>query len=880
MKTPDTKSIIARANLAITPGHRGMPVAGRLRADYRGANDNIFVDNSYVALPHTRLDLNGSLGKQLNIELTSRDLNDLFAALPPESKPPVNLNGGQANLTAIVAGGLTSPHLTGHLAVTQFAVQGRQFNGLAADLAASRSGAAIRNGTLNRGAMQAQVAGSVGLRNWSPAADQSLAADATIRNGDLADIMAMAGQPTEGYAAPLTADLNVTGTVGDPHGAASVQASKGTIAGEPFDEAVVRVNLTDQLATIPTAYIVSGPARVNLTAEFQHPRDSFSSGRIHASVHSNQVNLAQLQMLQKWQPNTAGQIQINADVTGNLSPVRTGGAEQNEFLLSALNADASAQGLQFEGQRYGDMTASARTKGQTVTYNVVSDFAGSNIRVNGNTQLARGYPTTADANINHLPIERLLVLARRTDIPARGSLTSTAHFTGTMDKPDVNADFDLSNAVLYDEPLDRVRARVNYRENAIDVPQFQVLAGPSRIDLVARYDHPPGKFESGHLQFRVESSKLDLHRIRNVQKMRPGLGGTLQLTASGAGQVRASEPKILFSSLKANLAANGISAQGKNLGDATLTADTASSGQLTFALDSNLAGSSISGRGNAQLAGDYPINAKLTFKNIAWNRLQTLVGSNTGEPPEFDAETDGQITVNGPVLALDRLRGSLELTRLKVHTIPGPGEKTITIQNEGPIAANLDRGIVNILSAHITGPQTDIQTSGNLGLQKQTLNLTLNAKANLAPLQNFSRQIYAAGDIVLATTARGTFTKPIINGQLQLRNASLNYADLPNGISNANGVVIFNGNTASIRNLTAESGGGKVTANGYVGYANNNLRYGLRADAGQVRVRTPQGATVVISANINLTGNGDHSVLGGNATINKISFNPHSDFGS
>ena len=55
-----------------------------------------------------------------------------------------------------------------------------------------------------------------------------------------------------------------------------------------------------------------------------------------------------------------------------------------------------------------------------------------------------------------------------------------------------------------------------------------------------------------------------------------------------------------------------------------------------------------------------------------------------------------------------------------------------------------------------------------------------------------------------------------MNGRLDLQNASFNYASAPNGISNANGSVFFNGNTATLQNITGESGGGKVRLTGFV----------------------------------------------------------------
>ena len=75
-------------------------------------------------------------------------------------------------------------------------------------------------------------------------------------------------------------------------------------------------------------------------------------------------------------------------------------------------------------------------------------------------------------------------------------------------------------------------------------------------------------------------------------------------------------------------AAKGIAAQGKNLGDLTLTAHTQNN-RLEFALDSNLAGSSVHGTGNATLSGDYTLAAKLTFDKLAWSRLQPLLGGDS-----------------------------------------------------------------------------------------------------------------------------------------------------------------------------------------------------------------------------------------------------------
>src|SRR5262249_33119356 len=320
---------------------------------------------------------------------------------------------------------------------------------------------------------------------------------------------------------------------------------------------------------------------------------------------------------------------------------------EREFAPVAVSADISARGLRFKGQDYGALTATARTRQHTVHYDLTSNFAGSSIRANGDTDLTRDYPTRADATIGNLAIERVLALADGAPIPAKGSLSASMHFMGTVKNPEGNAELDLTNAVLYDEPIERVHARVEYLARSVDVSQFEAAAGPARLNLTAQYDHPAGDLKAGNLQFRVKGNGIDLARVRNVQMRRPGLAGALELEANGAAAVQPAGQRILIRDLNANLAVKGVAAQGKNLGDLALAAQT-SGRSLNFSLDSNLAEASIHGRGSAELGGDYPLNANVTFNNVTWARFEPLLGPATGEAAGFDAAVDGEAMVSGP----------------------------------------------------------------------------------------------------------------------------------------------------------------------------------------------------------------------------------------
>ena len=438
--------------------------------------------------------------------------------------------------------------------------------------------------------------------------------------------------------------------------------------------------------------------------------------------------------------------------------------------------------------------------------------------------------TTADANISGLPIERTLGIAHRTDIPAQGTLTATAHFTGTIDHPEGTLDATVDRGVFYDEPIDRVHASISYLATSIELSQLEIRAGASVLQASARYDHAANDPGSGNAQFRVSKGQIDLSRLRNLQKMRPGISGAVQFTANGSGAVRDASPRFLARDLNLNLAAKGLAADGKSLGDLTLTADTSGS-QVHFALDSNLANASIQGRGDGQLGGDYPVQAQVTFHNVSWKGLQPLLGPADPQWENFDAATEGQIAINGPLLRTNELRSRLQLDKVQLTAAAqGKGNQPVTIDNQGPVVLSLDRGVVKIESLKLSGPQTDLQAQGPGRWTPARWRRPSALTPTSSLLRRFRRDIVSSGAIVADARVRGTFDKPLVNGKLDLQNVSFNVADVPTGMANASGTVQFNGNSATVRNLSGEVGGGKLTLSGFVTYA-DVIRFGLRANA-------------------------------------------------
>jgi len=868
----NTSALVAKASLGIAPGRRGVPVSGKLNVDYNGRADTILLGQSYLQLPHTRVDLSGSLGQQIQARVVSHDLDDFK---PVAGNLPVTLNGGVATVNATVTGKLSAPRVAAHAEVTQFAVEGRAFDRFAADVTAAANGAAATNAVLTRGTLAANFSGSVGLKNWKPENYEPLKVDATVRNADVADVMAFAGQTSPPATGTLTMDAHVAGTVGSPTGNADLSVVNGTIDGERFDSLTTRAVMTPQAIDVPSLALVAGPSRVDATAHYDHPVNDLSRGAVRAHVTSNQVQLAQFQSLVKDRPGLRGILSLNGDFAGNVVPTKTG----TDVQVANLNTNLAVRGLQMEGKNLGDLTATATSAGNDVNYNVTSDFAGSTIHVTGRSALTGAHETTANADIRNLPIDQVLRVAGQRDLPVTGTLSTTAQVSGTLDHPRAIATVTIVKGSAYNEPFDKLQTNLTYSDTVVDVPNFRVDLGPSYVTATANFTHPAGDFEDGRVTFKLNSNQIELAKLHTVQEAKPGMAGALQLAADGAATLRKGAAP-LFASLNANVDVHGLNVDKKPLGDLTATATTRGQA-VAFDLKSDVGHADIHGSGTIGLTSDYPVNAQVTFANFTYSGLRPLLGA---EQQPFDGSANGSVTVAGPATNLDALRATATVSKLEAHSVVAQtGKKprvTFELHNATPIVVSMDRGVVTVQSAHIVGPFTDVQVTGTANTTgTKAVNLRANGNVKLEILEAFSPDVFSSGNITLNAAVTGTTDNPSVNGRLQLQNASLNLLDAPNGLSNANGSVTFTGQQAVIENITGQTGGGNVKLAGFVAYGGPEMRFRVTANADKVRVEQGE-VSIEVSAAITAAGQTSRSLVSGNVQITDVAMHSHSDIGS
>jgi translocation and assembly module TamB len=104
---------------------------------------------------------------------------------------------------------------------------------------------------------------------------------------------------------------------------------------------------------------------------------------------------------------------------------------------------------------------------------------------------------------------------------------------------------------------------------------------------------------------------------------------------------------------------------------------------------------------------------------------------------------------------------------------------------------------------------------------------------------------------------------------------------LPNGLDQANGLILFDRSRATVDTLTAMTGGGRVVIQrgSFVGFRGPVLLYRMQASADNVRYRSPDGVSVTANAALSMVGTSENSVLSGTVTVIRVGFNPTTDVG-
>jgi translocation and assembly module TamB len=490
-----------------------------------------------------------------------------------------------------------------------------------------------------------------------------------------------------------------------------------------------------------------------------------------------------------------------------------------------------------------------------------------------------------NATVSHAAIAELAPLAGAGGVPLTGTLGATAQLAGTLGNPLVDADIEITSGTLEDEPFDRFSGHLHSTGQSVEINTGQLAAGAKQVRIAAAYARSGNGWNAGRLSFQISTNTMPLDQIQLLAKARPGIGGTIQATANGLLDLApASQGRLGFriGELHADVSAHGLQLPGQPVGGGHLTANSDGTG-LRAHLESDFAGSTIRGDGQWRLEGDYPGTATLQFSKVDLAQV-----GRWGAPPgasgsaPFVGSAEGALRIDGPALRPRDIKAELSIPAFELRPAPREGVPAeIALRNSGPLVVTMANSVVTVASAHLVGSATDLRVSGKMLLEpKIALDLRATGRVDLAVLHAFYQDVTSSGAVMADAAVRGPLDDPRIDGRIEVQKASFNVAGAPNGISNANGAILFSGDRATIQKLEGESGGGRIVLSGFGSFGGGEPLFRLHVRAEEVRVRYPEGVSTVADASLNLTGTAARSMLSGSVTVRRMGFNPQSDLSS
>lgn len=467
----------------------------------------------------------------------------------------------------------------------------------------------------------------------------------------------------------------------------------------------------------------------------------------------------------------------------------------------------------------------------------------------------------ASAKLADAQAEDLLAIAGQQEkVRLTGTTNVNAHVQGTLRDLNGTGNLTLTNGEAYGEPYQTIAVALSAQGKQINATRVLLQAHDIQIHGNGGYN-----LANHHITAQLDGKNLRLSKFQLIQQENLNADAVLSLNADANGTLQ--EPN-----LHAHAQLADITAQGKPLGQMTLTANSSGS-TLNYQVQSNLTGAQVAVTGQTSLLGDYPTHARLTLAGLDIANAMPFFATNG---IQANSQIAGDITVNGPLAKPQQLTATAELTTFEI------GVKTVKLQSAGPVRASLRDGVATLDQFHITGPGTDLQSSGSAKLfgdmnpQGGKINVKATGKIDLRLLREFDPNLISSGGIALDMGVAGRVRQPLLTGTVKFDNANLAMDGIPNGLSSLTGTMVFNENRLELRNVNGVSGGGKITLGGFIAYQ-KGLFADLTAKVDTVRVRV-YGLSSTANANLRLQGGPHGLLLSGNVLITRFNIGQDVDF--
>jgi translocation and assembly module TamB len=457
-------------------------------------------------------------------------------------------------------------------------------------------------------------------------------------------------------------------------------------------------------------------------------------------------------------------------------------------------------------------------------------------------------------------VDVLQIVGQEGKVPLTGMVALNAHAVGLLRSLSGGGHFSLSNGVAYGEPYESAVAELTVEGKDIEASSVVLKLHGMQVTGNGGYD-----WGDDHLHAHAEGHDILLSKFLTVQNAKTDLDGVVSLMADANGTL--TEP-----GLKANVKLASATYQGQKIGEAAIEAH--STGDTMFVTaTSTLVGAKVDVSGQAKLTGDYQAQAKLTIAGLDIGKPVAMFGTSSVKAQSM---INGVATVSGPLKTPKALSGEAEFNQVDVKL------QGIELKAAEPLRIGLRDGVATLEQVHITGQDTDMRASGTGQLfgsndpKGGKLDVKATGSVSMTLLHTFDSDILASGKMEFTVAGGGFVTNPQLTGKVQFDKVNIAVDGVPNGLSNMNGTLAFNGDRLQVESLTATTGGGTLKIGGSIRYK-NGIYADLSATGDVVRVRL-YGLSATANANLKLQGSAESATLSGTILITRFGIGQDVDF--
>ncbi len=647
--------------------------------------------------------------------------------------------------------------------------------------------------------------------------------NANFANLDLSKLLALQGGkvvPIEGKTTGVV-NLNFAGT--------NFKTASGTLTADfaanagTAERGLVPVNgrlglkATNGLFDVDFAELKTEKTELNATGSFDLNGynsnlnvvlDSADASEIERIIRVLNVSPELEAQLDEYKATFAGNLKVNANITGNLeNPTIDGRVVLDSLIVRGRNLGSLATNILFSSEivELRDGVLQEPNGGGNLAFNVsIPSDALKNVSI--------------QATLNNLNTGNLIAALPVDVLPAQlkdfQAVTSgTVNIGGTLDNLQGEANISSGKGTINGEAFDGFETKATFAGTVVNIEKFETRFGDGFLRANGTYETNLQDFN-----LNLEGKNIRFARLRpfiSTNETLKTITGTIDLTAQAVGNI--SDPKTF--NINFNAVGREVSIGDSQLGEIAVVGKTENQ-QLNANVTLNVGGQLQTLLANVNFADEnLPFKAETTFDNTDLAPYIALVRPSDEIP--ITGRATGRVFIQGNLYALqtdgkrgfttDNLAGSAEFSQLAVQVDQTPLAAT------EPVSVTFNSRELVVNSAKFAGGGSNIVVSGTAALMSGgTNNLTVDGRVNLSILNAINKNTFVAGLATVSVRLTGDNTTPRLNGTAELEGASVATflgADRLT-LDRIRGNILFNTNQIQISRLTGFLGGGRVSASG------------------------------------------------------------------